>query len=67
MEHLKTSDNIAQGVVVHCRGPIMDNLVQFEEDFYMRTEKWSGGVGVDRLSQTRPIPRSPDGDKNIIL
>ena len=24
---------------------------------------WSGG-GVDRLSQTSPIPRSPDGDNN---
>ena len=22
-------------------------------------------IGLDRLSQTRPIPRSPDGDKNI--
>ena len=44
-------------------GPIIDNLVQFEEDFNIRTEmlRWSGG---DRLSQTRPIPRSPDGDKN---
>ena len=27
----------------------------------------SGGdwIGLDRLSQTRPIPRSPDGDDNI--
>ena len=41
-------------------GPIIDDLVQFEEDFNSRTEMWSGG---DRLSQTRPIPRSPDGDK----
>ena len=41
----------------------MDNLVQFEEDFNIRTEMWWGGVG---LSQTRPIPRSPDGDKNSI-
>ena len=45
-------------------GPIIDNLVQFEEDFNGRIEKWSSGVGVDRLSQTRPIPRSPDGDNN---
>ena len=41
-------------------GPIIDNLVQFEEDFNSRTKKlrWSRW-----LSQTRPIPRSPDGDK----
>ena len=39
-------------------GPIIDDLVQFEEDFNSRTEMWSGW-----LSQTRPIPRSPDGDK----
>ena len=40
----------------------MDNLVQFEEDFNSGTKKLSGGpVG---LSQTSPIPRSPDGDKN---
>ena len=36
-------------------------LVQFEEDFNSLTEMWWWGpVG---LSQTRPIPRSPDGDK----
>ena len=46
-------------------GPIIYNLVQFEEDFNSRTEMWWGQVGVDRLSQTRPIPRSPDGDKNL--
>ena len=40
----------------------MDDSVQFEEDFVSRNEMWSGQV---RLSQTRPIPRSPDGDKNI--
>ena len=46
------------------RGPIIDDLVQFEEDFNSRTKKlrWGGG---DRLCQTRLIPRSPDGDKNI--
>ena len=38
---------------------IIHNLVQFEEDFNSRTKKW-----VVRLSQTRPIPRSLDGDKN---
>ena len=27
---------------------------------HSRTEKW--GSGGDTLSQTRPIPRSPDGD-----
>ena len=26
---------------------------------------WSGGL--DRLSQTSPIPRSPDGDKNVFV
>ena len=44
-------------------GPLIDNLVQFEEDFNRRTEKWRWG-GVVRLSQTSPIPRSPDGDNN---
>ena len=40
---------------------LIDNLFQLEEDFNSRTEKLrSGGVGL--LSQTRPIPRSPDGD-----
>ena len=40
----------------------MDNLVQFEEDFNSWTEK-SRVVLVGRgwLSQTRAIPRSPDG------
>ena len=41
-------------------GPIIDSLVQFEEDFNSWTKKWFGGGW---LSQTRPIPRSPDGDK----
>ena len=44
-------------------GPIIDSLVQFEEDFNSRTKmsvEWGGG---DRLYGTRPIPRSPDGDK----
>ena len=47
----------------------MDNLVQFEEDFNSRTKKLRGGVrwGLDRLCQTSPIPRSPDGDKNHAL
>ena len=39
----------------------MDNLVQFEEDRKV-VVRW-GGVG---LSQTRPIPRSPDGDKKAL-
>ena len=42
----------------------MDNLVQFEEDFNSRTKKLRGG---DRLFQTRPIPRSPDGDNKAII
>ena len=47
----KTAENIGK------------HLVQFEKDFNSRTKKpRSGGVA---LSQTRPIPRSPDGDKNI--
>ena len=40
----------------------MDDLVQFEEDFNSRTKKWVGSGPVRWLSQTRPIPRSPDGD-----
>ena len=45
-------------------GPIIDNLVQFEEDFNSRTKKlrWVGG---DRLCQTRLNPRSPDGDNKL--
>ena len=29
--------------------------------------RWGGGVGSsgDRLCQTSPIPRSPDGDNNV--
>ena len=46
-------------------GPIIDNLVQFEEDFNSRTKKLRSGGG-DRLSQTRPLPRSPNGDDNMI-
>ena len=42
----------------------IDDLVQFEEDFISRTKKLSGGVG---LSQTRPIPRSPDGDNKMYI
>ena len=40
------------------------NSVQFEEDFNSRTKKSvrSGGW----LSQTRPIPRSPDGDNKSL-
>ena len=26
-----------------------------------------GWIGLDMLSQTRPIPRSPDGDKNCVF
>ena len=40
-------------------GPLIDDLVHFEEDFNSQTEMWSGR---DRLCQTSPIPRSPDGD-----
>ena len=60
-EHQKTSKIIWYHTENNW-GPIIDNLVQFEEDFNSRTKKWvrSGPVG---LSQTRPIPRSPDGDK----
>ena len=46
-------------------GPHINNLVQFEEDFNSRTEMWWWGP-VGLLSQTSPIPRSPDGDKNVI-
>ena len=43
-----------------------DDLVQFEEDFNSWTKKSVVRSGPVRLlSQTRPIPRSPDGDKNI--
>ena len=43
-----------------------NNLVQFEEDFNSRTKKLrSGRVGL--LSQTRSIPRSPDGDNKEIV
>ena len=44
----------------------MDKLVQFEEDFNSRSEMWWGWWGY-RLSQTRPIPGSPDGDKNSLF
>ena len=44
----------------------MDNLVQFEEDSNSRTKKWVVRSGMDRLPQTTPIPRSPDGDINGI-
>ena len=40
---------------------LIDNLVQFEEDFNSRTENWRSGE--NRLCQTTLIPRSPDGDK----
>ena len=45
-------------------GPLIQNLVQFEEDFNSGTKKWVGWGGPDRLCQTSPIPRSPDGDNN---
>ena len=37
----------------------MDIQVQLEEDFNSRTKK------LRLLSQTRPIPRSPDGDNKL--
>ena len=45
-------------------GPIIDSLVQFEEDSNSRTKKWVGWIGLDRLFQTTPISRSLDGDNN---
>ena len=56
-KHLKSSDIIPR--TTEHPSALIDNLVQFEEDFNNRTEKWRWGW----LSQTRPIPRSPDGDK----
>ena len=44
----------------------MDNLAQFEEDFNSRTKKLVGSY-QDRLSQTRPIPSSPNGDKKDLM
>ena len=43
LEHLKTSKNIWYHPENNW-GPIIDNLVQFEEDFNSQTEKWSGPV-----------------------
>ena len=68
-EHRKTSKIIWYHPENNWR-PIIDNLVQFEEDFNSRTKKLvrSGpGWGGDRLSQTRPIPRSPDGENNLLV
>ena len=53
-KHMKSSYIILRAT------PIIDNLIQFEEDFNSRTEK---SVGMEKSPQTRPIPRSPDGDK----
>ena len=41
-------------------------LVQFEQDFNTRTKMWDWWMEW-RGSQTRPIPRSPDGDKNVFF
>ena len=38
------------------------HLVQFEKDFNTPTKKSRVG---EWLSQTRPIPRSPDGDNKL--
>ena len=59
----KSSENSRKTSSENSRKTVIDNLVQFEEDSNSRTEKLHGGGG-DRLSQTRPIPRSPDGVKN---
>ena len=42
------------------------SLVQFEQDFNTHTEKWYRDERIGWLSQTRLIPRSPDGDKKCI-
>ena len=62
-EHRKTS-KIIWYYPENNWGPIIDDLVQFEEDFNSRTKKWVGSGPVRWLSQTRPISRSPDGDIN---
>ena len=36
------------------RGPLIDNLVQFEEDFHSRTKKLRYG-GVDWIGYLRPV------------
>ena len=69
-KQLRTSENISRtskNIWYHPEnncGPIIDNLAQFEEDFNSPTKKWRWGGPVRLLSQTSPIPRSPDGDKN---
>ena len=42
----------------------IDDLVQFEQDFNTQTKLWDSIGWIVRLSQTRPILRSPEGDKN---
>ena len=59
MEHLKASDIIL-------RTSEDPSLVQFEENFNTHTEILDRDRDRDRLSQTRPIPRSPDGDKKSV-
>ena len=69
-EHRKTSKIIwyhPEKKCLHSWGPVRDTLVQFEEDFNSRTEKWSDPVRSEWLSQIRPIPRSPDSDNNHIF
>ena len=79
-EHRKTAENIgkqqrtsesiygtAKNIWCHPQnnwGPIIDNLVQFEEDFNTNTEMWNR---IGWFSQTRPIPRSPDSDKILVF
>ena len=46
-------------------GPIIDNLVQCDEDFNTHTEMWYRGGWVD--GYLTPIPRSPDGDKKKVF
>ena len=61
-EHRKTSKTIWYHPENNW-GPTIDKLVQFGEDFNSRTEKW--WWGLNRLCQTRPVPRSPEGNKKI--
>ena len=49
----------------HPDNNFLENLVQFEEDFNSGTKKSVGLGGVGLLYQTRPIPRSTDGDKKL--
>ena len=51
---LQASENIWEPTIV--------SLDQFEKDFITHTKT---SDRMDRLSQTRVIPRSPDGENNI--